>query len=61
MRHTVLNKTKNGNGEYVRETTTRPKEQITAEGHQWVFNAAEISANRDGLQLAPTQKREPVQ
>lgn len=30
----LLHKIQNGNGEYIRETTTRPKEQITHEGYQ---------------------------
>ena len=38
----IENKIENGNGECVKETTTRP----TAEGHQQVFNAARNSHTR---------------
>ena len=41
------NKTENGNGECVKETTTRPnKKTTTAEGHQHVFNVARNSRTR---------------
>ena len=41
-----LNKIENGNGECVKETTTRPNKKTTAEGHQQVFNVARNSRTR---------------
>jgi hypothetical protein len=39
-------KIENGNGECVKETTTRPNKKTTAEGHQQVFNVARNSRTR---------------
>ena len=39
-------KIENGNGESVKETTTRPNKKTTAEGHQQVFDVARNSRTR---------------
>ena len=51
----MIYKIENGNGECVKETTTRPNKKTTAEGHQQVFNVARNSRTRRRLQLAPKQ------